>query len=209
MGKPQTGRIETDIAAREAHVIGDGPRVLPLDNDKLTQADRDLVTRVRAGAGAGPIEIVPEYMRTMIRHPSLFLHQMELGTVLFNGRIPKRERELAILRLAWLAQAPYEWGSHLVIARRVGVTDEEIERATQGSSAPGWSEHEAAILRGVEELLGDFALSDATWATLAKTWDEVQMIEFPSMVGQYVVTAYIQNSIRTPLEEGNGGLDRR
>ena len=209
MAKPQTGPIHTDIAARERHVLGTGPRVAAVDNDSLTQADRDLVTRVRAGAGAGPIDVVPEYMRTMIRHPALFLHQMELGTVLFNGHIPKRERELAILRIGWLAQAPFEWGSHVTIAKRVGISAEEIERATQGSSAPGWTPHEAAILRGVEELLADFALSDETWTELAKTWDDVQMIEFPSMVGQYVVTAYIQNSIRTRLDEGNTGLNMR
>jgi hypothetical protein len=33
------------------------------------------------------------------------------------------------------------------------VTVEEIERATQGSIAAGWSDHEGAILRAVEELL--------------------------------------------------------
>lgn len=209
MGTPKTGSIATDIAARERHVIGDGPRIQPLDNDKLDQAARDLVTEVRAGAGAGPIEIVPAYMRTMIKHPALFKGQMELGTVLFNGKIPPREREIAILRVAWLSQSPYEWGSHVAIAGRCGLTSEEIERTTHGSSAPGWTAHEAAILRGVEELLADFALSDATWETLAQTWDEAQMIEFPSMVGQYIVTAYVQNSIRTPLDEGNTGLNRR
>lgn len=209
MAQPRTGSIKTDIAAREGHVLADGPRILPLDQDALDQFARDLVAEVRAGAGADPIDIMPAYMRTMIRHPALFEMQMKLGTVLFNGRIPPREREIAILRVAWLSQSPFEWGSHVTIARRCGLTDEEIERTTHGSSAPGWSPHEAAILRGVEDLLADFALSDATWETLAQTWDEAQLIEFPAMVGQYVATAYIQNSLRTPLEEGNTGLNRR
>jgi len=62
------------------------------------------------------------------------------------------------------------------------------------------------ILRGVEELLEDKALSDATYATLAASWSEAQMIEFPQMVGQYVSIAFVQNSLRVPLEPGNGGL---
>ena len=86
------------------------------------------------------------------------------------------------------------------------MTLEEIDRVQQGSSAPGWSEHEAAILRGVEELLSDFAVSDATWQILARTWDEAQMLEYPSMVGQYVVTAFIQNSVRSRLAPENPGL---
>ena len=66
--------------------------------------------------------------------------------------------------------------------------------------------HDGAILRGVEELLSDFAVSDATWDILAKTWNEAQMLEYPSMVGQYVVTAFIQNSFRARIAPENPGL---
>ena len=84
-----------------------------------------------------------------------------------------------MLRCAWLCRAPFEWGEHVDIGKRYGLSAEEVERVTQGSSAPGWSEHDAAILRGVEELIGDQALSDATWETLAKSWNEAQMIRIP------------------------------
>ncbi|MEO6091962.1 MAG: carboxymuconolactone decarboxylase family protein [Novosphingobium sp.] len=206
---PQTGSIEVGIAAREAHVIGEGPRIEPVRDDEIDASSRAVVDRVRAGAGAGPAVIVPEYMRTMIRHPELFRSQMDMGTTLFGGRIPVRERELAVLRIGWLAQAPYEFGQHVVIARRYGIDTASIERVTRGSSAPGWTAHEAAILRGVEELLADHALSDDTWNTLAESWDEAQLIEFPMLVGQYVATAYVQNTLRVRLEEGNSGLRMR
>jgi hypothetical protein len=52
-------------------------------------------------------------------------------------------------------------------------------------------------------------LSDETWNTLAKTWSEIQLIEFPMMIGQYVATAFIQNSLRVPLEPGSTGLSQR
>ena len=149
---------------------------------------------------------IPDYMRTMVKHPALFRAQMELGTVLFKGLISSRERELAVLRIGWLAGAPYEWGEHVKISQRYGVTLEEIARVQQGSTAPGWSEHEAAILRGVEELMSDYAVSDATWDILAKSWDEAQLLEYPAMVGQYVVTAFVQNTVRSRLAPENPGL---
>lgn len=195
-----------DIAARERHVVGQGPRIAAVPNEEVDEASLALINEVRAGAGAPPVTHVPEYMRTVIKHPEIFRCQMEMGTVLFNGRIPVRERELAVLRVGWLCRAPYEWGQHVEIARRVGITAEEIARVREGSGAPGWSPHEAAIVRGVEELIEDRTLSDATWDTLAATWDEEQMIEFPMMVGQYVATAYVQNSLRIPLEDVNPGL---
>jgi hypothetical protein len=80
---------------------------------------------------------------------------------------------------------------------------------TQGSAAAGWSDHDAAILRGVEELLADQSISDATWAALAARWDEPQLIEFPMMVGQYVATALVQNALRVRLTKDNPGLTCR
>jgi len=197
------------IAAREAQVVGSEPKIRPLDDSEMSAEVRAIVDGVRAGAGSGAAAEVPEYMRTLVKNPELFRINMDAGKVFFTGRISPREREVAILRIGWLAGAPYEWGEHVKIARRYGLTDEEIERSTVGSKAPGWSEHEAAIQAGVEELLEDFAISDATWDVLAKSWDEAQLLEFPAMVGQYVVTAYVQNSMRARLAEDNPGLTRR
>jgi 4-carboxymuconolactone decarboxylase len=206
--QPQTGAISTDIAARERHVIGDGPRIAPLTGDAVDETSLALVNDVRIGAGAQPVaaDDVPEYMRVMMKHPQVFARQMEMGTVLYNGRIPPRERELAILRIGWLTQSPYEWGEHVNIAQRVGMSLEEVLRVKQGSAAAGWGAHDAAILRGVEELLADYALSDATWEILAHSWDETQLIEFPMMVGQYVATALVQNSLRIAMGPNNPGL---
>jgi 4-carboxymuconolactone decarboxylase len=198
-----------NIAAREAHVVGQEPRIAALADSEMSAEHRALVDEVRIAAGAGSASEVPEYMRLLVKHPDLFKVNMETGTVLFLGKIAPRERELAVLRIGWLAGAPYEWGEHVRISKRYGVTDEEIERATIGSAAEGWSEHDRAIVRGAEELLSDFALSDATWETLAKSWNEQQLIEFPAMVGAYVVTAFIQNSLRARLAPDNCGLTRR
>lgn len=211
MADVPSGPVAFDVAQRHRQVIGDGPRIGALEADAVDAASLDLVNRVRAGAGAPPVDAgaVPDYMRTMMKHPGLFRCQMDMGTVLFTGRIPPPERELAILRIGWLCRAPYEWGQHVAIARRVGLNAAAIERVTQGSSAPGWTAHEAAILRGVEELIGDQAIGDQTWDVLALSWDEAQLIEFPMMVGQYVATAYVQNSLRIRMTEGNPGLASR
>jgi 4-carboxymuconolactone decarboxylase len=89
------------------------------------------------------------------------------------------------------------------------VKPEEIDRVIQGSSATGWSDHDAAILRGVEELLSEYALSDETWGTLAANWSEQQLLEFPLLVGAYVGTAMQQNALRMRLAADNPGLVHR
>ena len=65
------------------------------------------------------------------------------------------------------------------------------------------------MLSGVEALLTLQAICDETWAALARTWDEAQLIEFPIMVGQDVSTALVQNALRMRLTQENPGLTHR
>ena len=209
MAEIECGPIAFDMAARQAEVVGDAPRIAPLRQAELGADALDLCIAIRESVGVREHSVIPDYMLTMVKHPAIFRCQMEMGTVLFQGRLPPRERELAVLRVGWLMRAPYEWGQHVVIAKRYGLSDAEVERVTQGSAAAGWAAHDHAVLRGVEELIGGAAISDATWAALAQTWDEAQLIEFPMMVGQYVATAYVQNALRVGLAAGNPGLGAR
>lgn len=235
-GRPDTGNsTEHDIAQREARILGAPPRIAPLRVDELTddllaivermikvnaalesrdqKALTDLVgdpatatSEARSALLAGLSEIV----RTMLRHSRLFAHQVDLGIqLLAQGTLAPRDREIAILRIAWLCQAPYEWGEHVHVAKKVGVSSAEIERITVGSNADGWSDHDRAILKATDELHADAMISDATWAALAQRLDERQLIELPIVVGQYQTVAYYQNSLRLRLHEGNLGLKAR
>lgn len=197
------------LAKRQRDVVGDGPRIAPLANDEMAAPLIDLVRNIRASAGAGDMVEVPEYMRTVARHPELFARQMEMGTTLFQGKIPADEREIAVLRIGWLCRAPYEWGQHVLIAKRVGLTSEDVERVIAGPNEDGWTRHQSAILSAVDQLIENQAVSDDIWDILSTSWDEAQLIEFPMMVGQYVATAYVQNMLRIRLEDDNPGLTRR
>jgi alkylhydroperoxidase family enzyme len=204
----QSGDLNID--RRMEQVVGDGLRITPVDESELTDEARQLAVRIRAAFGIPENGAMPISTRAMLVHPELFQAQMTMGIALAGGSIPARERELAILRNAWICGAPYEWGEHVKIAKeRCGITSEEIERCTQGAKAEGWSEHEHAILKGVEELHADHALSEATWNALARTWNQKQLLEFPVLVGAYILTALQQNTIRMPLDPDNPGLAHR
>jgi len=199
---------EFDIDLREAEITGKPQRISALGSDDFDVDATALIVRIRQSLGLGTDKI-PEVFGLMLRHPGLFRCQMDMGIQLFKGEINARERELAILRVGWWCRAPYEWGEHVAIAKRCGISSEQIERIKLGSSAPGWTEHERAILRAVEELLDNQMISDPTWETLARTWTERELIEFPMLVGQYFATALQQNSLRVRLGDDNVGLRQR
>jgi len=229
-------RTQAELEQRQALITGAGPRIAPLDVNELSaealtllagliavnsafeprnpQGADDLISAHAAGTAArgavAPEVELPPLIRTMLRHPGLFARQVDISAELLGkGALPARDRELLVLRVAWLSQAPFEWGEHVHIGKTAGIRGDEIERITQGSNAPGWSEHDAALLRAVDELRADAMISDATWATLEQRYDERQLIELVIVIGQYQTTAYYQNSLRISLHDGNLGLKAR
>jgi alkylhydroperoxidase family enzyme len=170
----------------------------------------EAVAELRKAISLPPTGAIREYTATMLRHPTLYRRHVDLGLQLFRGTLSPRHRELAILRVAWLCRAPYEWGEHVDIAKRIaGLSNDEVERVTHGSAAPQWDEDDRAILRAVEELHGDAMICDETWDSLARFLNEPQLLELPILVGQYQGAAYLQNSIRCRLLPGNPGLSAR
>lgn len=199
-----------DVAAREAYITGRPPRIPPVKQDELSAEALETVANLRKAIGSAPPEDVPESIATMLHYPRLYERHVALAMVLYTGELSTRDRELAILRTGWLCKAPYEWTEHVLIGKRMGgMTTEEIERVTHGSSAPGWNEHERALLRAVEELHEDAMISDEVWSVLAKTLNPKQLIELPVLIGQYQGLAYLQNSLRMRLMPGGIGLSAR
>jgi|SRR5579859_1183289 len=198
-----------DVRARETLILGKPPRIAPLAPNELGEEAAQSALALRKAASAPLSAEVTEFTATMLRHPALYRRHSELAIQLYTGALVPRDRELLVLRIGWLCQAPYEWGEHVKIGKRVGLTDQEIERVIEGSTAAGWNEHERALLSAVEELYGNAMISDETWAVLARKLDEKQLIELPLIVGQYQGVAYLQNSLRLRLIAGNTGLSAR
>lgn len=201
---------DRNIDRRMAEIVGKPPRIEPVNEDNLPPEAQAAAVEMRAAFGLPENGFMPESFRMMLVHPELFRGQVAMGIALAAGSIPPRERELAILRNAWICGAPYEWGEHVDMGKkRCGLTTEEVERCTQGSKAQGWTEHEHAIMKGVEELHADHMISDETWAALSKTWNDKQLMEFPALVGIYTATAMQQNAVRFRLDGSNPGLAHR
>jgi alkylhydroperoxidase family enzyme len=120
------------------------------------------------------------------------------GHILSKQTLPFRDRELLILRIGWLNQAEYEFAQHELIARRGGLTDEDIARLKEGPKAKGWSEHEAALLQVADDLHENSVVSDTTWATLSKNYSTEQLMDAVFTVGQYNMVSWALNSFGVP-----------
>ncbi|HEX2850131.1 MAG TPA: DUF480 domain-containing protein [Acidimicrobiales bacterium] len=180
------------------------PRLAPAQRDALDDEARELLDRITGGTGqAGNL------FATLVHHPRLLRRWSSFGGVLLNGTVPARERELVILRVGWLCRAAYEFGQHVLIARRVGVTDEEIDRIRHGGPAgeAGWNDRDLTLVQLVDELHTGYGVTDGTWAALERDWEPQQLLELLFTVGQYHLVAMVANAVGIQPEEGVPPLD--
>ena len=123
-----------------------------------------------------------------------------------NNTIPTRERELLILRTAWLSRGNYIWGRHDAIGQDAGLSEEEIVRITVGPDAAGWSNFDSSLLRAADELHRSRFISEATWSVLAERYSESELTEVVLIVGNYTQLAMFQNTLGVQLPAGFDGL---
>jgi alkylhydroperoxidase family enzyme len=219
MNQPQSGHVgqsaaeEQAIRQREELIVGKPPRLEPLTSQAAIDTAIQITQDIRKASGSPtPVSAadVPELMTTLLRHPDLYRRIADLSVQLMGkGVLAPRDRQLAIMRLSWLRQAPYVWGEHVKNSKRAGLSSDELEQLTRGSTAPGWNEHERAILRAVEELHADAMISDDTWAALSNRLDDQQLIELLALVGQFGTVIWLENALRLRLGPGNIGLRAR
>jgi 4-carboxymuconolactone decarboxylase len=165
---------------------------------------RDNVLR---GWDAGAPILGTNMIGTQLRHAPLAKAFLTFNSHFFySSKLAPRDREVLILRIAWLRHAEYEYLAHVMIGRRVGLVDADIERIQAGPDAPGLSEYDAHLLRAVDELITDACISLDTWTALARTFDEQQLLEVIFIVGCYETLAMALNSCAVQVD-GPARLD--
>lgn len=147
---------------------------------------------------------------TMAHHPALAKAFFTFnGHILGTSTLTERQRELLIMRVAAVRKCGYEWAQHLFMARDVGLTDEEIGRIAYGPDAPFWTESEAAMLRSVDELIHDGAISESTWRLLAGDLNEQQLLDLIFTVGLYDILARLFESLELKIDNDIHQLMKR
>lgn len=127
----------------------------------------------------------PNVFTTLGRQRGLFRAWLWYSSRMMpGGKLPRRETELVILRIATNRECDYEYGHHARIGRRVGVTKEELDNI-RNAGWSGWSAREKAVFAAVDQLGSTRDIDDATWTELSAYLTEPELIELLLLSGQY------------------------
>jgi alkylhydroperoxidase family enzyme len=177
------------------------PRIDPLPESEWSDEVSEILPR---NFGASQVLNI---FTTLARHPKLLKRWLVFGShILGKSTLPPREREILILRTGWLCRCEYEWGQHVIIGRKTGLSDDEIRRITLGPAAPGWDPFEAALLRAADELRADAMIGDSTWEVLAARYGTRELLDLVFTVGQYTLVSMALNTLGVALDPGIEGF---
>ena len=189
-------------------MVTDKPRIAPLPMSEWGDKEKEaLAVFVKPGVNSlkgGDKNKSKDVsaLAIFLNHPSLAKAIFPLTRhLLYDCLLPNRDRELLVLRVAWLRKAPYEWAQHVAIAQNCGVSDEEILRVGQGESAVQWTPKDKLLMTAVDELFDSACLSDTTWGGLGEFYNEQELMEVVVTVGAYDLMAMAFNSFGLQTSE--------
>lgn len=132
---------------------------------------------------------LPQVFPVIHRNPRLFWAWLFFASRLMPwGRLPAQVREKTILRVAWRKRSRYEWGQHVEIALRVGVSDTEIVALTRPADT-FTDAHDQLLMRACDQLCADKLIDDDTWQALCEHYSHRDLIELVMLVGHYEMVA--------------------
>ena len=144
--------------------------------------------------------------RMMAHAENDFRPLVGLGTaILGRQKLSAKLRELAILRVAALSPARYEWVQHVPIAQATGAADAQIAALERGDiAADAFDPLECAVLRFTTEVVRDVRASDATFAELARHLSAQEIVELILTVGYYMMIARLLETTAVDLDPPAG-----
>ena len=172
------------------------PRVAPVPAAERSAEQREIAARF---ASLGMANAVGTYLR----YPALATAILPYTEFLLTAStLPPRDREILWLRTAWLARSSYMWAHRVPVARRIGLSANEITSIAIGPDDPQWDSLDVALLRAADELHVDAFISNATWELLAEHYNANQLIDLVYGVGEIAMHADVANTLRIEIEPG-------
>jgi alkylhydroperoxidase family enzyme len=135
------------------------PRMAPVRPEDFTDETRAFLAKWTGGifnnADKNPV------LLTFAHHPRLaeLFSQLNIH-LLTTSTLPVKQRQIAIMRLAWICEATYMWSSHLNTSVACGLDPEMFTPIKVGAADPYFTEFERTVIRATEELTAAHKVSD-------------------------------------------------
>jgi 4-carboxymuconolactone decarboxylase len=192
--------------------VTEEPRMPALHPDDLTDEQRDVYDAIIGGrptTTAYPFSVVGRDgslqgpFNAMLYSPVVGGPLQDLGAALrFRTAFTKREREIATLVVAAHHRSDYEWYAHERLARRAGLTDDELTGLRTGTEPVLADARERIIYQVARALVTDGDLTGPVFTEAVATLGRPALVELVTLVGYYSTLALQMRVFRVGVPEG-------
>jgi alkylhydroperoxidase family enzyme len=163
------------------------------DESKLAPEIRERLAKLP------PLNVFKMMANVPVSFPPLIDFAMSL---LMRGEFDPRKREIAVLRVARVTRANYEWVQHVRVAKGVGLSDEEIAKIGVDGPVTSLDAEGNLLCRAADEISRDVRLSDEALAALLERYGVRQATELILCVSYFNMLSRFLESTRVELEPG-------
>jgi len=142
--------------------------------------------------------------RTLANAEKVYTGWMLAGRdALTSPVLPRRLRELIVLRAAYLMDCAYELGQHNDIARTAGVSGDEIKAITSDSdwNTAGFGPVELAVLQLTTELVITRGVAPPVFDQVHEVLGAEATVEVLMLISRYAGLALMLNALDVDLDE--------
>lgn len=153
-------------------------------------------------------DVLENGMRTinvqrMMMHltPALRDRMTALGMgLLQEGILDPQLRELALVRVGLLSNAPYEVHHHDALARTVGVPQAKLDALRKDVIGDSFTTEEQAVLRFTDDIVKNVRPGDAELAELQRHLSSAEIMELVLVTGMYMTVSRILETFGVDLD---------
>ncbi len=140
-----------------------------------------LIARIKAERGR-----LLDLYKVLLHSPAVMEGWLGFFTAIRQKtKLGGRYRELAILRVAILNGADYEYQAHLPFALKEGSTAEQIAALKAWPLSPLFDAAERAVLAYTDAMTREIQVADALFAEVQKHFDAQELVELTATVAGY------------------------
>ena len=140
-----------------------------------------LVARIKAERGK-----VIDLYKVLLNSPAVMEGWLSFFTAIRRkSKLGGRYRELAILRVAIVNRADFEYQAHLPFARQEGVSAEQIAALETWNTASVFDAAERAVLAYSDSMTREIQVPDALFAQVQQHFDAQELVELTATIAGY------------------------
>ena len=171
-------------------------RIPYVDTDGTAETRR-VAGEVRASRGGA----IPNLYHALLQSPPVCEGWLHLGTaVRYESGLKPRLRELVTCLVAARTASAYEWAHHSVLARREGVTDDEL--AALHDDLGQFDADERACLELARAVVDNATVPDELFARVQSHLGDSGLVELAALASYYSAVARFLKVLDVEIEDG-------